>query len=342
VSHADLAALSDHLFTVVVVVYALAMVLFAADFAFGRLARRPVAAQAVPAREGAPALVGAASGAAGLAGGASDASSDAPPTLAAAVQGAGRVGAVRRVAFAAVAVGWGVHVAEVATRGFAAGRVPWGDMYEFSSAVCLVAVTGFLALSLRQRAGYLGVFVMVPVVLYLGLAGTVLYAKAGPLQPVLQSYWLKIHVVAAVTATGAFMVAGVTSCLSLVRRRYESVVAAGRSPRAGAVAARLPESAAIERLEFRVIAFAFPIWSFAVIAGAIWAESAWGRYWGWDPKETGSFITWVIYAAYLHARATPSFRRAAPGLALFGFAALLFNYYVINLVVAGLHSYAGV
>jgi cytochrome c-type biogenesis protein CcsB len=367
VPHAALASASDHLFTAVVVIYALAMVAFAADTSFGRrLAARRAAAASLPQRADVPVLVGARAG--------RSAATDRPDPPASLVDSvdsvdsadsadsahpvdqadfdAGRdVGTLGRIGLAVTAVGWLTHVAEVVTRGIAAGRVPWGDMYEFSSAVCLVAVTGLLLLAARQRATYLGVFVMVPVVLYLGLAGTVLYAKAGPLQPVLQSYWLKIHVVAAITATGAFMVAGVASCLHLARRRYEKAVAT-ESPAAGADGAgsparlaglgrRLPPTASIERLEHRVIAFAFPIWSFAVIAGAIWAESAWGRYWGWDPKETGSFVTWVIYAAYLHARATPGFRRAAPVLALLGFAALLFNYYVINLVVAGLHSYAG-
>ncbi|MFL6140141.1 MAG: c-type cytochrome biogenesis protein CcsB [Frankiaceae bacterium] len=344
---AALASASDHLFTAVVIIYALAMVAFAADTSFGRrLDARRAAARAVPQRTGVPVLVGAPAAGTGPADGETPPAGDRPRgsdgagdvDAASAVRAGGRLATLGLVV---TAIGWLVHVAEVVTRGIAAGRVPWGDMYEFSSAVCLVAVTGFLLLAVRQRARYLGVFVMVPVVLYLGLAGTVLYAKAGPLQPVLQSYWLKIHVVAAITATGAFMVAGVASCLHLVRRRYESALTAGSAPRLVGLGARLPAGSSIERLEHRVIAFAFPIWSFAVIAGAIWAESAWGRYWGWDPKETGSFITWVIYAAYLHARATPSFRRTAPVLALLGFAALLFNYYVINLVVAGLHSYAG-
>jgi cytochrome c-type biogenesis protein CcsB len=351
VPHAALASASDHLFTAVVVIYALAMVAFAADTSFGRRRATGRAAEPAAQRADVPVLVGAAAGAAPPAAGERP---PAPRVLGDLDTDAYRGGALGRAGLAITAVGWLTHVAEVVTRGIAAGRVPWGDMYEFSSAVCLVAVTGLLLLATRQRATYLGVFVMVPVVLYLGLAGTVLYAKAGPLQPVLQSYWLKIHVVAAITATGAFMVAGVASCLHLARRRYEKGLAA-ESGTAGSAAGdgdgppvrltglgrRLPPTASIERLEHRVIAFAFPIWSFAVIAGAIWAESAWGRYWGWDPKETGSFVTWVIYAAYLHARATPGFRRAAPVLALLGFAALLFNYYVINLVVAGLHSYAG-
>jgi cytochrome c-type biogenesis protein CcsB len=105
---------------------------------------------------------------------------------------------------------------------------------------------------------------------------------------------------------------------------------------------RLPPAASLDRLAYRTIAFAFFIWTFAVIAGAIWAEEAWGRYWGWDPKETWSFITWTLFAGYLHARATVGWRgRRAAALAIAGFFALAFNLYAVNLVLAGLHSYAG-
>src|SRR5438477_114134 len=104
----------------------------------------------------------------------------------------------------------------------------------------------------------------------------------------------------------------------------------------------LPPSETLDRLAYKTIAFAFPIWTFAVIAGAIWAESAWGRYWGWDPKETWSFITWVVFAGYLHARATAGWRgRRAAVIALIGFASLLVTYYVVNLWIVGLHSYKG-
>jgi len=298
-------------------------------------------------------------------------------------------------AVALTAIGFGFHIASVTTRGLAVHRVPWGNMYEFSCMVTLVAVGVFLLLLMSQplrrtaailtrRPGaqtmswhskesvrYLGAFLMAPVVLYLGLAGTVLYAAPGPLVPALDSYWIKIHVVAAITATGAFMVSGVVTVLYLLKERWER----GRPPLRIALFRRiqsplhpqrvsvgpgtaavvemnaaqsglmqsLPSAAALDRLAYRIITFAFPVWTFAIIAGAIWAEQAWSRYWGWDPKETWSFITWLGYAAYLHARATGGWRgpRAA-WLALIAFGCLMVDYYVVNTVITGLHSYAGI
>ena len=270
---------------------------------------------------------------------------------------------VGHVAVGLTVLGWGAHVGSVVTRGFAAHRVPWGNMYEFSSMVSLVAVTVFLALLTRQQVRFLGAFVMAPVVLYLGLAGTVLYANAGPLVPALNSYWIKIHVVAAITASGAFMVSGVVTVLYLLKERWErrnpelslgpgaaAAVEVGAPPsqplelpaRRGLMA-WLPPAEVLDRLTYRIVAFAFPVWTFAIIAGAIWAEQAWSRYWGWDPKETWSFITWLSYAAYLHARATAGWRgRRAAVLSLIGFGALMVDYYVVNTVITGLHSYAGV
>jgi cytochrome c-type biogenesis protein CcsB len=234
----------------------------------------------------------------------------------------------------------------VLTRGLSAGRVPWGNMYEFSTASAL-AVTGvFLLLLARYDVRWLAVFVVTPVLLTLGLAVTVLYAESAQLQPALQSYWLVIHVVAAVVASGAFTVGAALSVLYIVRERAErhgagAGVGAGMAAGVGA-ASRLPSSDVLDRIAYRVHAFSFPIWTFAVIAGAIWAENAWSRYWGWDPKETWAFITWVVYAAYLHARATAGWRgtRAAV-IALLGFGCFLFNYFGVNIWITGLHSYAG-
>ena len=275
----------------------------------------------------------------------------------------GRARLAGRLAVGITVLGWATHVGSVTTRGLAAHRVPWGNMYEFSSMAALVAVTVFLALLMRYGVRYLGAFVMAPVVLYLGLAATVLYAPAGPLVPALNDYWLKIHVVAAITATGAFMVSGVVTILYLLKDRWERRQAdalASVSLGPGAAAAVevgtetgmpvrhgllpwLPSSAALDRLTYRIIVFAFPVWTFAIIAGAIWAERAWSRYWGWDPKETWSFITWVAYAAYLHARATAGWRgRRAAVVSLVAFFCLTVNYYVVNLFIVGLHSYAGV
>jgi cytochrome c-type biogenesis protein CcsB len=277
---------------------------------------------------------------------------------------------VRRMGYLAVlltALGWGFHLSSVITRGVAVHRVPWGNMYEFSCMVTLVAVTIYLALLLtRESVRFLGAFLMAPIVLYLGLAGTVLYAAPGPLVPALNSYWIKIHVVAAITATGAFMVSGVVTVLYLLKERWErgepplrgllsrrfrpqvsvgpgtAAVAEMNAKRSGLMQS-LPASDNLDRLAYRIITFAFPVWTFAIIAGAIWAEQAWSRYWGWDPKETWSFITWLGYAAYLHARATAGWRgRRAATLSLIAFGALMVDYYVVNTVITGLHSYAGV
>jgi cytochrome c-type biogenesis protein CcsB len=239
--------------------------------------------------------------------------------------------------------GWVVHVVSLVLRGFAAHRVPWGNMYEFSSAVALVAVTFFIVLVAQGRVERaLGAFVMLPVVLYLGLAASVLYTAAGPLVPALNSYWIKIHVAAAITASGSFLLSGVVALLYLLRFRYDGRRAAGQPVRFPvSLGAQLPAAAVLDRVSYSVIAFAFPVWTFAVIAGAIWAEAAWGRYWGWDPKETWSFITWVLYAGYLHARATAGWKgRKAAWVAVAAAVALIIDYYVVNIFVVGLHSYA--
>jgi cytochrome c-type biogenesis protein CcsB len=334
------ADLSNNLFVLTVMIYAVAMFTFAVAFALTkqepdavhRRAAAPEHAQAVElvmAGSRAPRWEPSVTGT-------PVADDSSPPSAARPSRSRGVT--VRRAAVAVTALGWVIHLVEVASRGVASGRVPWGNMYEFSSAVSLVAVGIFLALSFRGDAARLGVFVLVPVVLYLGLAGTVLYTQAGPLQPVLNSYWLKIHVLAALTATGTLMVGGIVTVLLIVRRWGDA-----RNGSSGVgFTSRLPDAVSLDRLERRIITLAFPIWTFAIVAGAIWAESAWGRYWGWDPKETWSFITWVIYAAYLHARATPSWRRSAQYFAAAGFVALVVNYYVVNLVINGLHSYAGV
>ena len=319
-----MARLSDALLFAAVLVYGFAMLAFAADQAIRR-----AAAATRPARAPQRVLVGA--------GGPSvPTRSDDPPP-------APRSGRAGTVAVGVTALGWAVHLGSVVTRGFAAHRVPWGNMYEFSSVAALVAVTGFLVLLARKRIDRsVGAFVMVPVVLYLGLAGTVLYTKAGPLVPALNSYWIKIHVFAAVTASGAFLLSGVVAVLYLLRARYDDTRAAGRTPRFPvSLGASLPAASSLDRASYAVIAFAFPVWTFAIIAGAIWAEAAWGRYWGWDPKETWSFITWVLYAGYLHARATAGWKgRKAALVAVAAAVALIVDYYVVNIFVVGLHSYA--
>jgi cytochrome c-type biogenesis protein CcsB len=349
VVNAGLAHLSDTLFTTSIALYSLALVSYCGEYAFGRRGR--VAETAEPPVPAARVLVAAGHGA--------DLDelvlSDGPEgtTSSRSASGGGGAGGRRdgkaelagRLAVLLTLLGAAGHLTSIVLRGSAVDRIPWGNMYEFSSAVGFVAVVVFCVVLARQpRIRYLGMFVMLPVILLMFLAGTVLYAKAAPLVPALRSYWLAIHVTAAITATGIFLVSFVATVLYLIRERYDRLVAAGatsiRFP--ASIGSRLPESGVLDQVAYRTVAFGFPVWTFGIAAGAMWAEAAWGRYWGWDPKETWSFIAWVIYAAYLHARATAGWKGVkAARINLLAYSAMTFNFFVVNIVVAGLHSYAG-
>ena len=221
-------------------------------------------------------------------------------------------------------------------------RAPWGDMYEFITALTCVAAIFFYYILVKYRAWAIGVFVMGAIVIALGLAETLIYTPAGPLVPALQSYWLSIHVTAMTLSSGIFFVAAILGIMYLVVERYRKRVAAGKAE-ANALLDRIPSGAQLDKLTYRAVVFGFPIWTFGVMAGAIWADEAWGRYWGWDPVETWAFITWVVYAAYLHARATGGWRGVRSHyIQLLGFASLLTNIFVVQIFVTGLHSYAGV
>jgi cytochrome c-type biogenesis protein CcsB len=315
----SLASLSDSLFSITVALYSLAVVAFCAQLAFGRR----------PART--PELVAAGAGPA----------AGAPTPAGPAEDGRGRRWGA--VAMSLTALGALAHGAVLVTRGLATDRLPWGNMYEFATATVFVAVVVYVVLALRTPAlRHLGLFVLAPVVLALVLIGLFLYAEAGPLVAALRSYWLAIHVSTAIIGFGIFFVSGIASIMYLVRSRYEARLVAGEAPEAGIVS-RLPAVAALDRVAHRTAVFGFPIWTFAVIAGAIWAEAAWGRFWGWDPKETWAFIAWVVYAAYLHARTTAGWRgRPAAWVNVVGLVVMIFNLLFVNMVSTGLHSYAGV
>jgi len=285
------------------------------------------------------------------------------------------------------AIAWGglaAHVVSIVARGYAAGRLPWGNLYEFSTIVAALIVAAQLVViegmyRVRTVTGFVLAFVV------LSMAGSALFLFVGPapLVPALNSYWRQIHVTSIMVASSLLLLGSVLTILFLYRDRRERAESAQewaereelarRSgppimggavdapgvgsddpphlvPRAdepvGGAARRgrggwLPAAATLDRLAYRTIAFAFPVWTFAVISGAIWAQEAWGRYWGWDPKETWAFITWVVFAGYLHARATAGWRgRRAAWIALAGFASLLINFYVVNTFVVSLHTYA--
>ncbi|MEV4108234.1 c-type cytochrome biogenesis protein CcsB [Nonomuraea sp. NPDC049695] len=299
----QLAGLSDLFVVAAVLLYVFAMVAFAIELAFGKgIADKAAVVEKEPVAVGAGAGGGADKG----------------------------LGAVRagKLALVLAWVGWAAHLTAIATRGLAVDRWPWGNMYEFVVAICFAAVTAFLGSQLRYNVRFLGAFVMVAAALGLGLAVKFFYTAAGPVVPALNSYWIAIHVTAAIVASGLFTMAGVSGILYLVR---------------GDGVSRLPSRADLERVAHRAIVLAFPVWTFAVIAGALWADRAWGRYWGWDPKEVWSFITWVAYAAYLHAKVTAGWRgRAATIVQLVAFACLLFNLVGVNIFISGLHSYADV
>jgi cytochrome c-type biogenesis protein CcsB len=335
-----LANLSHYSFVATVVAYALAVLAFACDFAFGRDALGRLR----PAREPAADLVavGAAPGAPGS--GTSEPGST--PAVPAPGPGTGQdargMGRWVRVAIWLTALGLVAHILGVVSRGLAVHRVPWGDMYEFVTTVTCVAVIFFFALMLRYRAYRLGLFVIGPVVILLGLAETVIYTPAGQLPPALQSYWLAIHVTSITLATGAFVVAALLAVVYLLADRHASRTATGLPTRADAIFRILPAPKVIDQLAYRTVVFGFPLWTFGIIAGAIWADLAWGRYWGWDPTETWAFITWVVYAGYLHARATAGWRgRKSAYIQLVGFGCLIFNTVVVSILITGLHSYAG-
>lgn len=268
------------------------------------------------------------------------------PAVSTSVSDDGSLGQGRRSGNIGMSLTWLsalLMLAALVTRGLSAGRLPWGNMYEFSLAAGFSVTAAYCYLSLKRDLRWLGLFITVPVLLDLGLAITVLYTESAQLVPALRSYWLAIHVTAAIVCMGAFTVGAAISALYLVTQRAEEKIQAGDDAgRIGEIAKRLPAPDRLDTMAYSVHKFMFPLWTFAVIAGAIWAEAAWGRYWGWDPKETWAFITWVIYAAYLHARATHGWRgRKAAYVAIAGYGAIIFNYFIINIYVTGLHSYSG-
>jgi len=233
---------------------------------------------------------------------------------------------VARIATAMMILGFILLFAGVITRGVSAGRVPWGNMYEFSITGALAFTGAYLAALRKYDLRWLGLLVSISVLLTLGTAVTVLYVPSSPLVPALKSPWLVIHVSTAIISGGVFLLANVIAAAYLYLDNMES-----KGERT-VWAQRLPSLEVLDQLSYRLVAFVFPLWTFSVIAGAIWAESAWGRYWGWDPKETWAFITWVAYAAYLHARVTVGWRgRRAAWLCLFAGSTLLFNYVYVNI-----------
>ncbi|MFC4783113.1 c-type cytochrome biogenesis protein CcsB [Nocardioides sp. MAHUQ-72] len=230
-----------------------------------------------------------------------------------------------------------VHFVALLGRGMAAdpNRVPWGNMYEFTLSGTFVVALLYLVLNRKFALAWMAPIVVGFVLALLMVAVLWLYDPVAPLTEALDSYWLVIHVVSAIIATGAFTLGGITSVIFLVKERRPG-------PATGPLA-RIPSPEVLDRISYRIHSFGFPVWTFAVlITGPIWAHQAWSSYWNWDPKEVWAFITWVVYAAYLHARSTAGWKgRKAAWLALLGMATLWFNFIGINYFSStSQHSYA--
>ena len=247
-----------------------------------------------------------------------------------------------RVAVALTVVGLGAAPRpRIVLRGIAAGRVPWANMYEFAMTgtarhgrrlpdrATSGATCGSSAPSSPASCSFL-----------LGLATVNFYVAVVPLPPALQSAWLVIHVFVAILGTGVLRprlrAVGRAAAAGPARSAAADAPGDSRSSRT------LPSSEKLENLAYRVNIVGFILWTFTLMAGAIWAERAWGRYWGWDTKEVWTFIIWVIYAGYIHARATRGWRGSRSAwLAIIGFSAVMFNFTVVNLFFKGLHAYSG-
>lgn len=297
----DLARVSDGLVSTALAVFALALVVYAVDAALART-------RGVRARE----LV--------------SPSGRAHPEVRPQVQATPGIGSLTRSGALLTLLGTAVVCLAVLARGLAAGRAPWGNMYEFGLTGSAAVAVAFLLYQRGRPVGRLSAWMVAVVLVLLGVSVTSLYTPVDDLVPVLNSRWLVVHVAAAITAGALFTVGALATVAHLVLQ--------GRG--------RSRDDDHFAELAHTVHLVAFPIWTFAVIAGAVWAENAWGRYWGWDPKETWAFITWVFYAAHLHALSTAAWRRRAGYLAIAGFLAFLFNFFGVNLWIPGLHSYAGV
>jgi len=242
-----------------------------------------------------------------------------------------------RVAFALTVLAWLLHVGGTLLRGIAAHRVPWANMFEFSLTASAIIVGVFILVQFWQNLKFLGAYITGFALIVLGFGTVGFYVNVVPLPPALQSYWLIIHVFVATLGTAFFAIGAGLSIAQLIQSRREANKIGGLK-----FLATFPDAVKLENLAYRVIVVGFVFWTFTLMAGAIWAEHAWGRYWGWDTKEVWTFIIWTIFAGYIHARATRGWRGSRSSwLAIIGFAAVMFNFTIVNLFFKGLHAYSG-
>ena len=238
-----------------------------------------------------------------------------------------------KIMLSLVVIGFAFHSANIIARYVISGHIPITNLHEASSFFSWCIVLLFFYLEYRYKLGLLGAFIM-PVVFVLMLSSSMLPRKIEPLSPVLQSYWLGIHTVLAFIGDAAFAMAFGIGLMYLVQEHYV------KSKHLGGLFKRLPSLQTLDEINYRLITIGFPFLSLAIITGALWAESAWGSYWRWDPKEVWSLITWFIYALVLHVRLTVGWRgKRAAILSIIGFCAVLFTFFGVNFLLKGLHSF---
>ncbi|ALX66401.1 c-type cytochrome biogenesis protein CcsB [Microbacterium sp. XT11] len=321
----ELTVISPVLLWTAIAIYAASFVAFAFDLA----RRSQVAADVRTVREAE--LVGAGVGGRGGA-------STPPATTATPPQRF----VMARIGTSLMVLAWLFHLAATVTRSIAAGRVPWANLYEFAMIGTLLIVAVFLVVLTRVDLRFLGTFITGLVVVLLGLAATNFYVDVTPLMDPLKSVWLIIHVFVASLGTAFFALAFALSVLQLMQSRRERLLSEGSSKKAPGFLRTLPASDRLESMAYRFTIIGFILWTFTLIAGSIWAQDAWGRYWGFDVKETWTFVIWVVYAGYIHARATRGWRgNPSAWLSIVGFAAVMFNFTIVNVFFKGLHAYSG-
>lgn len=250
---------------------------------------------------------------------------------------------LERVSLALAILGTVILAASVTMRGIAAARVPWANLYEYAITGALILMMIYLVSIRSQEVRMMGTFVVGFVLLVLGTAVSVFYVEVASLMPALQSYWLVIHVMVALLSTGFFSLAAALSLAYLLKTANWVESGKGRGVQNfKKIMEIFPSKETLERLAYRFNISGFILWSFTLIAGAIWAERAWHRYWGWDTKEVWTFIIWAVYAGYLHANATRGWTgKRAVWLGVVGFSAVVFNFTFVNMFFQGLHTYSG-
>lgn len=247
-----------------------------------------------------------------------------------------------RIGFSLTVLGFLLHLGATILRGIGAERVPWANMYEFALTATCAIIFIFLLVQFFVDLRFLGALVTGMTVLFLGVSKVNFYREIVPLPPALDSYWLVIHILVAVLAVGFLTLSFGLSVLQLMQTRRETRTAAAEPVGRLSFLGGLPNAVRLEDLSYRMAIVGFVFWTFTLIAGSIWAEAAWSRYWGWDTKEVWTFVIWVLYAGFIHARATRGWRGTRSAwLSIIAYTAVIFNFTIVNVFFKGLHAYSG-